>query len=202
MENWCHFSGMKRFQREADFLPPCKAKMNNAWSYASTPTYVYWRGDFYGILLKANGMEYPANSNSCVTVATGFPKQPALRVRCPGQAVTAGSCVLSSSGSSLSHLGCLQSEGCPSRATMEGLWGTSIRVAARLRDMPTELVNTARLAWQRRTGGRTKYQCWECQRMSRAQEVSVSVLCEAPRTQSNSGMKYTKPRSPEPPVPL
>jgi hypothetical protein len=44
MENLCHFSGMKRLEREADFSPPCNAKINNALSYTSTPTYVYLRG--------------------------------------------------------------------------------------------------------------------------------------------------------------
>jgi hypothetical protein len=33
--------GVKRPEREADHLPPSSAEVKNAWSYASTPQYVF-----------------------------------------------------------------------------------------------------------------------------------------------------------------
>jgi hypothetical protein len=35
------FSGLKRPGREANSLPPSSAEVKNAWSYTSTPAYVF-----------------------------------------------------------------------------------------------------------------------------------------------------------------
>jgi hypothetical protein len=35
------FSGVKRPGREADHSPPSSAEVKNAWSYTSTPQYVF-----------------------------------------------------------------------------------------------------------------------------------------------------------------
>jgi hypothetical protein len=41
--------GVKRPEREADHSPPSSAEVNNAWSYTSTPPYVFmaWHGHLY-----------------------------------------------------------------------------------------------------------------------------------------------------------